>query len=215
MYQPAVQPPVAGPSTTLAPTSSSAPPAAVHAHSGSVTATQPGIISAPPSFVVPLQQPPVYPQYAVYGSTPHAQYPTASYYHQYAPYPPYYGHAHTQPSQPSSASVTASTAASAPTGGTTLPTTATTITTTPATGGTMIGNSGPWSEEESERLKKLAEDSRSRAGAGIAGEADWDWVVSEWGPTRSRFVLQFGMTCSNDLMCMVDIRFFFKQTNLI
>jgi len=218
MYQPAVQPPVAGPSTTLAPTSSSAPPAAVHPHSGSASTTQPGIISAS-SFVVPLQQPPVYPQYAVYGSTPHAQYPTASYYHQYAPYPtPYYGHAHTQPSQPSSissASVTASTAASAaPTGGT-APTTATTITTTPATGGTMIGNSGPWSEEESERLKKLAEDSRSRAGAGIAGEVDWDWVVSEWGPTRSRFVLQFGMTCFNDLMCMVDIRFFFKQINLI
>jgi hypothetical protein len=193
MYQPALQPPVAGPSTTLAPTSSSAPPPAVHPPSGSATTTQPGIISASPSFVLPLQQPPVYPQYAVYGSAPHAQYPTASYYHQYTPYStPYYGHVHTQPSQPSSisgASVTTSAGASAaPTGGTTLPTTATTITTTPATGGTMIGNSGPWSEEESERLKKLAEDSRSR-GAGIAGEVDWDWVVSEWGPTRSRFVL--------------------------
>ncbi len=86
--------------------------------------------------------------------------------------------------------MTTSTGASAaPTGGTTLPTTAATITTTPATGGTMIGNSGPWSEEELERLKKLAEDGRSRVGAGTAGEVDWDWVVSEWGPTRSRFVL--------------------------
>lgn len=187
MYQPSV----ASPSTsTLASSSSTAPHTTLHSPVSATT--QPGIISTSPTFVVPLQQPPVYPQYTVYGSAPHTQYPTTSYYHQYATYPsPYYPHAHTQPPQPSSISVaggttTANTSATS-TGGTTLPATAATITTTPATGGTMIGNSGPWSEEESENLKKLAENSKSRAGN--AGDIDWDWVVSEWGPTRSRSVL--------------------------
>ena len=48
----------------------------------------------------------------------------------------------------------------------------------------MIGNSGPWTEEETERLKKLAEDSKGRGGQ--AGEVDWDWVVTEWGHSRTR-----------------------------
>ena len=57
-----------------------------------------------------------------------------------------------------------------------------TLTTTPATGGSIPGNQGPWSEEETEQLKKLVEKSRSKT----SGEADWDWVTKEWGISRTR-----------------------------
>lgn len=43
------------------------------------------------------------------------------------------------------------------------------------------GNSGPWSDEETEQLKKLADEKKTNT-----GEIDWDQVVNEWGNTRSR-----------------------------
>lgn len=43
------------------------------------------------------------------------------------------------------------------------------------------GSQGAWTDEEQERLKELAEGSKS-----AAGNIDWDKVVREWGPTRTR-----------------------------
>jgi len=83
--------------------------------------------------------------------------------------------------------ITASATVATPLTGSTMSTVQTqptaTITTTPATGGTVIGNQGAWSDEETERLKKLAEDSRAR---GPTTEIDWDWVIQEWGISRTR-----------------------------
>ncbi|CAK5276134.1 unnamed protein product [Mycena citricolor] len=44
---------------------------------------------------------------------------------------------------------------------------------------------GAWSDEEVERLRKLAEDSKTR---NTTAEPDWDWVVGQWGHSRSRCV---------------------------
>ncbi|KAJ7880975.1 hypothetical protein B0H14DRAFT_3106045 [Mycena olivaceomarginata] len=48
------------------------------------------------------------------------------------------------------------------------------------------GNGGTrthWSDEEVERLKKLAEDSKA---ASASKEIEWDWVAGQWGPGRTR-----------------------------
>ncbi|KAG8859291.1 hypothetical protein FRB96_004506 [Tulasnella sp. 330] len=50
-------------------------------------------------------------------------------------------------------------------------------------GFTGITSHGAWSEEETERLKSLAEQSKSR---GTNGEIDWEWTTSMFGDTRSR-----------------------------
>lgn len=154
VYPPVLQPPLAGPSSTVLPSTTTAAPAA--------PLSTPGV----PSFVVPLNQPP-YPQYPVYGSAPHAQYPTAPYYQYPTPYP-YYPHP-----QPIGAPI-----ANTPTS---AGATATTIATT--------SNSKSWSEEESERLRKLAEESKSRSGQ--MAKVDWEWVVGEWGPSKSRYAICF------------------------
>ncbi|KAF9533833.1 hypothetical protein CPB83DRAFT_411331 [Crepidotus variabilis] len=185
-------PPPAPAATSSASSAGPSPPSSV---------PPPAIITGAQSFVVPLGQPP-YPGYPVYSTAP--QYPTTPYYHQYGYGTPYYAQhpppgvmpmgtsiqpqpvasTSTTPAASSSTTTPTSTATSAASTVTmtTKPTTAT-ITTTPATGGTMIGNSGQWSEEESDRLRKLSEDSKRRVSS---GEADWDWIVSEWGPTRTR-----------------------------
>ena len=46
------------------------------------------------------------------------------------------------------------------------------------------GASGAWADEDVERLKRLAEQSRT---SGPSNETDWDWVVAQWGNTRTRF----------------------------
>jgi hypothetical protein len=153
--------PTASTSTTAASTSASAP--------------QPSVITNPQSFVVPLGAQPSYPQYPMY--SPQGHYPTAPYY-QYTPYgqPAYYAPPPIVPAPlPSAPSVSV-----APT-----PQPTATITTTPATGGTVIGNQGAWSEEETERLKKLAEESKSK---GTSGEIEWEWLIGQWGISRTRFV---------------------------
>jgi hypothetical protein len=159
-----LQPHIAGPSTAGLPTPSTAAPAAPLA-----TSTTTGAPSVT-SFVVPLNQPP-YPQYPVYGSAPHAQYPTAPYY-QYSTTYPYYS-----PPQLLGAPINTATAAGA---------TATNSTTT-STAPTV--NGAPWSEGESERLRKLAEESKSRGSQ--AGKVDWEWVVGEWGSSRSKYAFYF------------------------
>ena len=48
-------------------------------------------------------------------------------------------------------------------------------------------NQGSWSEEETERLKKLAEESKGKGTSG-SGEIEWDWVITQWGNGRTRHV---------------------------
>ncbi|KIM40502.1 hypothetical protein M413DRAFT_445951 [Hebeloma cylindrosporum] len=156
---PAATMPTASTSTTGASTSASTP--------------QSSIITNPQSFVVPLGAQPAYPQYSMY--PPQGHYPTTPYY-QYPPYgqPAYYPPPPVvPPPAPSAPSVSV-----APT-----PQPTATITTTPATGGTVIGNQGAWSEEETERLKKLAEESKSK---GTSGEIEWEWLIAQWGISRTR-----------------------------
>lgn len=145
---------------------------------GATASTSPStVITNPQSFVVSLGAQSTYPpsQYPGIYASALGQYPTTPYYHQYPAYAPpgttYYGPPQTQQStaQPqlhASAS-----------------TTSTAITSTTAAVG---GNQGAWSDEETERLKKLAEESKS---TGTSGEMEWDWVVHEWGNGRTRFVL--------------------------
>ena len=49
-------------------------------------------------------------------------------------------------------------------------------------------NQGSWSDAETERLTKFAENSRS---VGTSGEIEWDWVVHQWGTGRTRLVVVF------------------------
>ncbi|KAL5525609.1 hypothetical protein ACEPAG_6945 [Sanghuangporus baumii] len=48
------------------------------------------------------------------------------------------------------------------------------------------GNQGAWSDEETERLKQLAEESKTAGTSTESGEIDWDWVCNNWGPGRTR-----------------------------
>ena len=48
------------------------------------------------------------------------------------------------------------------------------------------GNQGAWSDEETEKLKRLAEESKSQ-GTTENGEIDWDWVCNQWGAGRTRY----------------------------
>ena len=165
-------------------TSSSSGPASTNA-----VASPSSVITNAQSFVVPLGAQAAYPQYP----SALGQYATTPYYHQYsytagAPGGTYYTQpqqAHSAPpaTQPQSAQPRAATATTA----TTQPTA--TITTTPATGGTVVGNQGAWSDEETERLKKMAEEHRVKA----TGEINWDAVIQEWGISRTRFAALFSL----------------------
>ncbi|KAF8071663.1 hypothetical protein FPV67DRAFT_1482234 [Lyophyllum atratum] len=178
LYQPVQTQPVA---------SASAPvPPSISASKSSTPST---VISNPGTFVMPLQpsQTGGYPhtQYSMYA--PPGQYPTTSYYqYSYVATP---GSYYTQPqqsgqTQPAAQSQPAPTQpaqpeASSSSGAGNSVATATVITASTGAG----GNQGAWSDEETERLKKLAEDSRA---VGTGGEMEWDWVVHQWGNGRTR-----------------------------
>ena len=49
------------------------------------------------------------------------------------------------------------------------------------------GNQGAWSDEETEKLKRLAEESKTQSTA-ENGDIDWDWVCNNWGPGRTRYI---------------------------
>lgn len=165
IYHPLGQP---NPNSVVA---TSAPPT-------TISSGTPNIITNPQTFVVPLGVQPPFPAYPIYSAAP-GQYTTTPYY-QYAAYgqpgvhyatPP---QPNTPPTGPPIAHTSTPPVSAQPTA---------TITTTPATGGTVIGNQGAWSEEETEQLKKMAEESRSK---GTSGEIEWDWVIQEWGISRTR-----------------------------
>lgn len=138
------------------------------------------MITNPQSFVVSLGAQTAYPhaQYPMFaaGAT---QYPT-TYYHQYSYAPPATAFYPQQPimtaSQPQPSMQTQSSVAPGQSG----PSTAGSLSSIPSTG---LLNQGAWSEEETEKLKKLAEDSRTYSSS---GEIEWDWVVSQYGNSRTR-----------------------------
>ncbi|KZT07660.1 uncharacterized protein LAESUDRAFT_742775 [Laetiporus sulphureus 93-53] len=140
------------------------------------------VITNPQSFVMSLgsMPPPSHaPPQPYYASpmypTAAARYPTTPYYSY--PSQPYY----TPPPQPAAqpAQITP-TPSSTPTTGSVS--TFNAVTGSAAPGGT----SGAWSEEETERLRRLAEQSREMGGAQNKGEIEWDWVVQQWGNSRTR-----------------------------
>ncbi|OJA18602.1 hypothetical protein AZE42_06566 [Rhizopogon vesiculosus] len=128
------------------------PGSSTSATNGKSPATTAPVISDPQSFVVPMSQQQAYP----YGAP---AYPTAPYYgYGYGGYyPP------VAPSGPST--VTAAGSSSGSPGGI-------------AGSG---GNQGAWSEEETKRLKKLAEEHRNGN-----GEIVWDALCEKWGNSRTR-----------------------------
>ncbi|KAK7044100.1 hypothetical protein VNI00_007816 [Paramarasmius palmivorus] len=137
----------------------------------------PTVINQPQSFVVSMGAPP--PQYPVYTHPPATQYTPASYYPQYSypyppssypPPPPSSTTQQSSPSQPQPPQPTASGSGSSTTNNNVSP-------------AAVASNSGAWSDEEVERLKKLSEESRAK---GYTGESVWDWVVSQWGKGRTR-----------------------------
>jgi len=144
------------------------------------TTPQPStVITNPSTFVMPLGMPgtsqPIFP--TVYTTTP-PRYPTAPYY-QYPHAPGYYPG---MPTQSTSAPPTTSASASATTQFVSSTSTATTSTLNMTTSN-PAGASGAWADDEVERLKRLAEQSRT---SGSSSETDWDWVVGQWGNTRTR-----------------------------
>lgn len=152
--------------------STSAPPA--------TTPQPPAVITNPSTFVMPLSMPgasqPIYP--TMYATTP-PRYPTAPYY-QYPHAPGYYPG---MPAQSAPMQPTASSSAPPATQFISSTTTTTTPTLTMASSN-PAGASGAWADDELERLKRLAEQSRT---TGPSNEIDWDWVVGQWGNTRTRF----------------------------
>ncbi|KAL4243730.1 hypothetical protein ABKN59_011454 [Abortiporus biennis] len=183
------------------PTYSTMPPPPPPSSSSSASAPPAAVITNPQSFVMSLGAPsisapvptaPYYPPplYATPGSryptTPYYSYQPGSYYPQQppAPHPPTPA---TPPPTPAPAPTptNTTTTTSKPTSSATA--TATISTFNAATGTiTAGGQQGTWSEDEVNRLKRLVEQSKEMGGAQGKGEIEWDWVVHQWGNTRTR-----------------------------
>lgn len=150
---------------TGASTSASAPA------SSSKPASTPTVISNAQSFIVPLSAQTAYPhsQFPVYPPPP-GSYPTTSYYY------PHYGGSYYPQSTASTSQAPAQTSVSAG------PSMSASTSIISPSGSTTIGNQGAWSDEETDRLKKLADENK----VGGTGEIDWDRVVTLWGPGRTR-----------------------------
>ena len=180
------------------------PPPATTAPAGSAS-----VITNPQSFVMSLSTPGMPPAAAPYYppvyAAPGQRYPgtvTTPYY----PYPqgtPYYPQPQPQvpqpqaqapaPAQPVTAPPAPTPVSAAPTTTTTTTTTATTTVSAPPSGtlstfnaatGNVApgGQQGTWSEEETDRLRRLADQSKEAN----KGDIEWDWVIAQWGNTRTR-----------------------------
>ena len=74
------------------------------------------------------------------------------------------------------------------------------------------GNQGAWSDEETEKLRRLAEESKSQ-GTSDGGEIDWDWVCNSWGAGRTRYLL----LCSDPIFTIDTVhrhQILIKATNV-
>lgn len=155
------------------------PPQASTSAPPTTTPQPPAVITNPSTFVMPLgipgtSQPMYHP--TMYATAP-SRYPTAPYY-QYPPAPGYY------PAMPSqSAPPPPAASSSAPPATHFVSSSATATPTLTMAASNPAGASGAWADEDVERLKRLAEQSRT---SGSSNETDWDWVVGQWGNTRTR-----------------------------
>ncbi|KAG8213434.1 hypothetical protein J3R82DRAFT_11947 [Butyriboletus roseoflavus] len=140
------------------PLQSTPPPSANGKPSGATQSAAP-VISNPQSFVVSMGHQHPTPQQFVPGMYSAPTYPTAPYY-GYGGYSSFY------PSVP------------APQAGPS-PSTGSNGSAGPIPG--SAGNQGAWSDEETEKLKKLAEEHRN-----ASGEIAWDALCEKWGNSRTR-----------------------------
>ncbi|KAI5986278.1 hypothetical protein F5J12DRAFT_868655 [Pisolithus orientalis] len=124
-----------------------------------VTQSTTSVITNPQSFVVPMSHSQQSSQQFVPSVYNNPAYPTAPYY-GYGGYGGYY------PPVPQ---------AGPSTGSSTPPASASAINSNSA------GNQGAWSDEETEKLKKLAEEHRSNT-----GDIAWDALCEKWGNSRTR-----------------------------
>ncbi|KAJ6466533.1 hypothetical protein C8R47DRAFT_37765 [Mycena vitilis] len=176
---PAPAPAIPAPATP-APTPTPAPAAPVLASPPPPST----VITNPQSFVVSLGTQPGY-SYAGYAPPqyPGSYYAPYGYAPGYYPPPPPQPHPHSQSQQPPSQpqaqpqqqlqQLTAKPKPPPPKASTSTPK-------PPSTNG---GTQGPWSEAEVERLRKFAEDSKASS---ASKEIEWDWVVGQFGPGRTR-----------------------------
>ncbi|KAF5392205.1 hypothetical protein D9757_001439 [Collybiopsis confluens] len=140
-----------------APPPTTAPSGPMPASAVPVSAPAPAVISQPQSFVVSMSNSAAYPVYSQYPTTSYYQYPYGHPGAYYAPVPP---------PAPVSAAAPPSQAPSA------------TVSPSSNSGSTI---SGAWSDEELDRLKRLADKKRNSS-----GEIDWDDIVASWGNARTR-----------------------------
>lgn len=146
---------------------------------------------------IPGTSQPMYP--TMYATNP-SRYPTAPYY-QYPPAPGYY------PPMPSQSAPLPASSSSAPPATHFVTTSAAVTPTLNMAASNPAGASGAWADEDIERLKRLAEQSRT---SGSSNETDWDWVVGQWGNTRTRSTSFSSIMCITD-MSFSDIRSFSKR----
>ncbi|KAI6033323.1 hypothetical protein EDC04DRAFT_2868889 [Pisolithus marmoratus] len=124
-----------------------------------VTQSSAAVITNPQSFVVPMSHPQQPSQQFVPSVYNNPAYPTAPYY-GYGGYAGYY------PSVPQAG----------PSAGSSSPPISTN-----AINSNSAGNQGAWSDEETEKLKKLAEEHRNNN-----GDIAWDALCEKWGNSRTR-----------------------------
>ncbi|KAK2460965.1 hypothetical protein APHAL10511_007435 [Amanita phalloides] len=156
------------------------PPTSAQSNSNPSTSTSKPttpMITNPQSFVVSLGAQTAYPhaQYPMFtaGTTP---YPTT--YYQYSYPPPATAFYSQQPIMAAQPQPQPQLQTQSP-GSTSQPATGTLSNIT----STGLLNQGAWSDEETEKLKKLAEEGRT---FNPTGEIDWDWVVTQYGNSRTR-----------------------------
>ncbi|KAI9568206.1 hypothetical protein HD554DRAFT_2100829 [Boletus coccyginus] len=135
------------------------PPPSTNGKPPSTTQSAASVISNPQSFVVSMGHQHPAPQQFVPGMYSTPAYPTAPYY-GYSGYSGFYPSAPAPQAGPSNA--TGSNGSAAPVPG-------------------SAGNQGAWSDEETEKLKKLAEEHRN-----ANGEIAWDALCEKWGNSRTR-----------------------------
>ncbi|KAF8841809.1 hypothetical protein BDN67DRAFT_966710 [Paxillus ammoniavirescens] len=136
------------------------PPPSANGKTPPATQSTPPVITNPQSFVVSMghQHPP--PQQFVPGMYGTPAYPTTPYY-AYGGYGGFFP------------------PVTAPQAGPSTPTAGTSGSAGAASG--SAGNQGAWSDEETEKLKKLAEEYRN-----ASGDIAWDALCEKWGNSRTR-----------------------------
>lgn len=181
------------------------PPTVISSSSNGTNNGSVPVITNPQSFVMSLGAPQVpqashpQPYYPPMYAQPGSRYPTTPYYSYPPQAAPYYAqppppvsapppaNTHSGTTTPAPAPVPTPAPAHAPAPAQLPPTTGTLSTFSAATGNAAPGGQqGTWSEEETERLRQLAEQSRDVGGAQSKGEIEWDWVVHQWGNSRTR-----------------------------